>query len=170
MSAVGRIIRYPIGIAKKAATWIRNNPAKTGLIALAADQSSKIATRALVVEGEKHCFIDPFLCIHHWPNEEAKLTASFLNFFIPGMLILGGVLIKAKAKVLQLAASLIIAGWGGNFVDRAVYDRVTDVLDTAPWPWTYTVGDASMAVGLALLFYHFIIKGDEKVGGTSYGW
>ncbi len=61
----------------------------------------------------------------------------------------------ARAWLLHLALSLILAGAMGNLYDRVVYGAVRDMLHMLPgtgiWPWIFNLADAALMAGVGLV-------------------
>lgn len=73
---------------------------------------------------------------------------------------------EARGKlVMQLGISLLIAGAIGNFIDRVLYQQVTDFIDvlliTYDFP-IFNVADASLTIGVVLLVIQILFLEREK--------
>ncbi|MBI5190116.1 MAG: signal peptidase II [Nitrospirae bacterium] len=74
----------------------------------------------------------------------------------------------AEAKLTLVSLAMIIAGAAGNLTDRLMYGYVVDFIDwhvgIHHWP-AFNIADCGITVGIALLGYEIIVKGESALGG-----
>lgn len=68
--------------------------------------------------------------------------------------------LKNKRSFTALSLGLVISGALGNFIDRFFRVTVTDFFDFRIWP-VFNIADICICVGLALLCYQLILKGED---------
>ncbi len=77
---------------------------------------------------------------------------------------------KEKEKLPRVALSLIIAGAGGNLMNRFLQGSVLDFIDLHwgkyHWP-VFNFADACITVGSVTLIIYLLIKGGEDVSDTG---
>ena len=68
--------------------------------------------------------------------------------------------LRNKKSLTAFSLALVISGAIGNFIDRFFQGTVTDMFDFQIWP-IFNIADICICVGLALLCYLLIFKGEE---------
>ncbi len=89
-----------------------------------------------------------------------RLLFLLLTAAITGVLFYLYLHLSNKKSLTALSLGLVISGALGNFIDRFFRGTVTDMFDFQIWP-IFNVADICICVGLALLCYLLIMKGDE---------
>ena len=62
-------------------------------------------------------------------------------------------------KLYSIALSLILAGAGGNLIDRLFFGYVIDFLDLRIWP-VFNIADSAITIGAILLGWEIFFKKD----------
>ncbi len=68
--------------------------------------------------------------------------------------------LQNKKSLAACSLGLIISGAAGNFIDRFLRGTVTDMFDFQIWP-VFNIADICICVGIAMLCYILIFKGEE---------
>lgn len=132
------------------------------------DQLSKILVRSNMALGESIPLIPDIFHLTYIENPGAAfgILANKRIFFILATLCIVAVLLYLyhrlhhKKSLTAFSLALVISGALGNFWDRLTKGSVTDMFDFRFWP-IFNVADICICVGLALLFYLLIFKGEE---------
>ena len=138
------------------------------LVALPVDQISKILVESRLAHGERVPILDGFLYITHARNPGAAF-GLFASLAADGKLM--GFAVVSLIAILVIAAfyhrlapgdriqslglSLVLAGAGGNFIDRVWRGEVVDFLHVRLWSgyaWPdFNVADVCIVMGVAAL-------------------
>lgn len=138
------------------------------LVALPADQLSKLVVEATLAPWDRIEIVRGFLYVTHTRNPGAVFglfatvpeDARFIAFIFVFLLALGliGAIYRRLApgdRVQTLGLSSIIAGATGNFLDRAVRGEVVDFIHVRAWggyAWPdFNLADVCIVIGVAVL-------------------
>ncbi len=144
------------------------------LVLVAADQVSKYMVTAFVPLHSGVEVVPDFLNIVHHRNPGAafgiladstsSLRAVFLLLVsVAALVCIIWIVVVSKLidTYLLIALSFFFGGALGNLVDRVRFGEVTDFVDiyygSFHWP-AFNVADASLCVGTALFFLHFLLR------------
>lgn len=89
-----------------------------------------------------------------------RLLFLILTIAIIGIMLFLYQNLKTKTSWTAISFELIISGAIGNFIDRLTRGTVTDFLDFQIWP-VFNIADICICIGIALLCYLLIFKGEE---------
>ncbi len=70
--------------------------------------------------------------------------------------------LELSEKMTMLGLALILGGAIGNFIDRIIYGKVLDFIDTGIWP-TFNIADSAITVGVILLLFKTIFPTKEII-------
>ena len=141
------------------------------VIIVLSDQLTKYIIKTNIEYGEMIPVIENFLYITHHSNTGAA-WGLFSNSTL-FLTILSGIVIiliaaampKFNTVLLKWAFSFILGGAIGNQIDRILFGRVTDFIDTYYWGYNFpifNVADSSIVIGsILLLIYMFFYYKDE---------
>ena len=138
------------------------------LALLLADQAVKHIIRTTMVEGQSIPVIANMFHITYIENPGAAfgiLANQRLLFLVMTVLIVGVMLylyasLSNKKSLTAISLGFVVSGAIGNFIDRFMQGTVTDFLDFRIWP-VFNIADICICVGLALICYFVIIKGED---------
>ena len=162
--------------------WILTLVAPLGL---ALDQITKTMVRAWIPEGHEYQVIPDFFRLIHVENPGAAwgflggyehrlwifIGVSLLAFLVIALYFRG---LAPGERWQPVALSLLLAGAGGNFVDRVRFREVTDFVDlyigwdgalrewllvrsaTSHYP-TFNVADVCIVAGVVMFLLHVLI-------------
>jgi signal peptidase II len=83
-----------------------------------------------------------------------------LTAVIVGVMIYLYCSLSNKKSLTAISLGIVVSGAIGNFIDRFMQGTVTDFLDFRIWP-IFNIADIAICVGLALICYFIIIKGED---------
>lgn len=89
-----------------------------------------------------------------------RLLFLLLTIIIVGIMFYLYFQLRQKKSLTAFSLGLVISGALGNFIDRFFRGTVTDFLDLRIWP-IFNIADICICVGLALLCYLLLFKGEE---------
>ena len=138
---------------------------KASLIALGADQVSKILIRSLVSEGARAAYLSPWLTIIHCSNTGAAfgLLQGRARLLIPFTILAVVIIVYMTFNYRHLALPLgfIAGGALGNAVDRISLGFVTDFICLPYWP-AFNLADVFITVGAVFLAL-MLMKSPEAI-------
>jgi signal peptidase II len=73
---------------------------------------------------------------------------------------------KRQGRPYAISLSLILAGSGGNLIDRVLYGYVVDFLDFRIWP-VFNVADSAICIGALLLVWVMFKGKNGKMGSDN---
>lgn len=138
------------------------------ILFLIADQAVKHLVRTTMVEGQSIPVIENIFHITYIENPGAAfgiLANQRMLFLILTALIVGVMVylyfsLHNKKSLTAISLGIVVSGAIGNFIDRFMQGTVTDFLDFRIWP-IFNIADICICVGLALICYFVIIKGED---------
>ena len=89
-----------------------------------------------------------------------RLLFLLLTIIIVGVMFYLYFQLRQKKSLTAFSLGLVISGALGNFIDRFFRGTVTDLFDLRIWP-IFNIADICICVGLALLCYLLLFKGEE---------
>ena len=89
-----------------------------------------------------------------------RILFLILTALITGIMVYLYLNLRNKKSVAALSLGLVISGAIGNFIDRFIQGTVTDMFDFRIWP-VFNIADICICIGIALLCYILIFKGEE---------
>lgn len=89
-----------------------------------------------------------------------RLLFLLLTIFMVGIMFYLYFHLQHKKSLAAFSLGLVISGALGNFIDRFFRGSVTDLFDLRIWP-VFNVADICICLGLALLCYLLLFKGEE---------
>ena len=146
-----------------------------GIVIIFLDQATKLLVVKFMELGESIPLIDGFLYLTSHRNEGAAwgmLQGRMWLFYIITVFVIVVLVMfyKREAKtslLLQTSLVLLMAGAIGNFIDRLLFQKVVDFVDTVIFGYDFpifNVADASLTVGVILMMIQifFFDKGDKN--------
>ena len=135
---------------------------------LIADQAVKHLVRTTMVQGQSIPIIENIFHITYIENPGAafgilanqRMLFLILTAVIVGVMIYLYCSLSNKKSLTAISLGIVVSGAIGNFIDRFMQGTVTDFLDFRIWP-IFNIADIALCVGLALIFYFIIIKGED---------
>ncbi len=135
---------------------------------LALDQLVKYLVRSQMTMGQSIPIISGIFHLTYIENPGAafgilanqRLLFLLLTAVITGIMFYLYLHLKNKNSLAAFSFGLVISGALGNFIDRFFRGTVTDFFDFQIWP-IFNIADICICVGLALLCYLLIFKGEE---------
>ena len=135
---------------------------------LIADQAIKHLVRTTMVQGQSIPIIENIFHITYIENPGAAfgILANQRMLFLVLTAVIVGVMIylycslSNKKSLTAISLGIVVSGAIGNFIDRFMQGTVTDFLDFRIWP-IFNIADIAICVGLALICYFIIIKGED---------
>ena len=135
---------------------------------LIADQAVKHLVRTTMVQGQSIPIIENIFHITYIENPGAAfgILANQRMLFLIFTAVIVGVMIylycslSNKKSLTAVSLGIVVSGAIGNFIDRFMQGTVTDFLDFRIWP-IFNIADIAICVGLALICYFIIIKGED---------
>ncbi len=155
----------------------------SGLVILL-DQISKYLVRSKLELHKPYELVGKYLRLYHCENDGAAFSLSLGSYsqyiFIALTIVVIGILVmlmkKSNYKIQLTYYSLIIGGAIGNLVDRILFGKVTDFIDSLypripsewglfyafdRWP-TFNIADSAIVVGMVLFAYDAIILENKR--------
>ena len=137
------------------------------LVLLIADQAVKHLIRTTMVQGQSIPIIENIFHITYIENPGAafgilanqRMLFLILTAVIVGVMIYLYCSLSNKKSLTAISLGIVVSGAIGNFIDRFMQGTVTDFLDFRIWP-IFNIADIAICVGLALICYFIIIKGE----------
>ena len=138
------------------------------LVLLIADQAVKHLIRTTMVQGQSIPIIENIFHITYIENPGAafgilanqRMLFLILTAVIVGVMIYLYCSLSNKKSLTAISLGIVVSGAIGNFIDRFMQGTVTDFLDFRIWP-IFNIADIAICVGLALICYFIIIKGED---------
>ena len=138
------------------------------LVLLIADQAVKHLIRTTMVQGQSIPIIENIFHITYIENPGAafgilanqRMLFLILTAVIVGVMIYLYCSLSNKKSLTAVSLGIVVSGAIGNFIDRFMQGTVTDFLDFRIWP-IFNIADIAICVGLALICYFIIIKGED---------
>jgi signal peptidase II len=135
---------------------------------LIADQAVKHLVRTTMVQGQSIPIIENIFHITYIENPGAafgilanqRMLFLILTAVIVGVMIYLYCSLSNKKSLTAVSLGIVVSGAIGNFIDRFMQGTVTDFLDFRIWP-IFNIADIAICVGLALICYFIIIKGED---------
>ncbi|MBQ2022034.1 MAG: signal peptidase II [Peptococcaceae bacterium] len=135
---------------------------------LIADQAVKHLVRTTMVQGQSIPIIENIFHITYIENPGAafgilanqRMLFLILTAVIVGVMIYLYFSLSNKKSLTAISLGIVVSGAIGNFIDRFMQGTVTDFLDFRIWP-IFNIADIAICVGLALICYFIIIKGED---------
>ncbi len=135
---------------------------------LVLDQLLKYYIRTTMTLGQSIPIIKNIFHITYIENPGAafgilanqRVLFLILTAVITGIMIYLYFSLQNKKSIAALSLALVISGAIGNFIDRFLRGTVTDMFDFRIWP-VFNIADICICVGIALLCYVLIFKGEE---------
>lgn len=135
---------------------------------LIADQAVKHLIRTTMVQGQSIPIIENIFHITYIENPGAafgilanqRMLFLILTAVIVGVMIYLYFSLSNKKSLTAISLGIVVSGAIGNFIDRFMQGTVTDFLDFRIWP-IFNIADIAICVGLALICYFIIIKGED---------
>ncbi len=132
------------------------------------DQIVKYAVRANMVQGQSIPIISGIFHLTYIENPGAafgilsnhRILFLVMTVAITGIMFYLYLQLRNKKSLTAFSLALVISGAIGNFIDRFFQGTVTDMFDFQIWP-IFNIADICICVGLALLCYLLIFKGEE---------
>ena len=143
---------------------------------LIADQAVKHLVRTTMVQGQSIPIIENIFHITYIENPGAafgilanqRMLFLILTAVIVGVMIYLYCSLSNKKSLTAISLGIVVSGAIGNFIDRFMQGTVTDFLDFRIWP-IFNIADIAICVGLALICYFIIIKGEDLYDGKIIG-
>ncbi len=135
---------------------------------LVADQVVKLMVRTNMTEGQSIPVIENIFHITYIENPGAafgilanqRVLFLVMTAFIVGIMLYLYFSLGNKKSLTAVSLGIVVSGAIGNFIDRFMQGTVTDFLDFRIWP-IFNIADICICVGLALICYLVIIKGED---------
>ena len=135
---------------------------------LIADQAVKHLVRTTMVQGQSIPIIENIFHITYIENPGAafgilanqRMLFLILTAVIVGVMIYLYCSLSNKKSLTAISLGIVVSGAIGNFIDRFMQGTVTDFLDFRIGP-IFNIADIAICVGLALICYFIIIKGED---------
>ena len=132
------------------------------------DQIVKYAVRTNMVQGQSIPIISGIFHLTYIENPGAafgilsnhRILFLVMTVAITGIMFYLYMQLRNKKSLTAFSLALVISGAIGNFIDRFFQGTVTDMFDFQIWP-IFNIADICICVGLALLCYLLIFKGEE---------
>lgn len=132
------------------------------------DQALKYWIRTNMTIGQSIPIIQNIFHITYIENPGAafgilanqRILFLILTALITGIMVYLYLNLRNKKSVAALSLGLVISGAVGNFIDRFIQGTVTDMFDFRIWP-VFNIADICICIGIALLCYILIFKGEE---------
>ncbi len=132
------------------------------------DQIVKYAVRANMMLGQSIPIISGIFHLTYIENPGAafgilsnhRILFLVMTAAITGIMFYLYLQLRNKKSLTAFSLALVISGAIGNFIDRFFQGTVTDMFDFQIWP-IFNIADICICVGLALLCYLLIFKGEE---------
>jgi len=153
------------------------------VIVIIVDQLSKYYVRLKVPLNHSIEVIGKYFIIYHVENEGAAFSFSLGDYsrwifiaFTSVLIVVFIYLIIKQPKFQKLYYSLILGGAIGNLIDRVIFGKVTDFLDSmypripSEWNWFYSfdrwpifnVADSMIVIGMILFAVDAIILDNKR--------
>ncbi|MDX1917739.1 MAG: signal peptidase II [Candidatus Caenarcaniphilales bacterium] len=132
------------------------------ILAIALDQLTKLWARMTLVPGVEHLVIPQVLSWELAFNTGAAFSVfsghtfwlMLVSAFVTVILLIHSWRIQAQAGTLYMAClAFLIAGAGGNLIDRVIFQRVTDFINLLILPGNFpifNVADICINIAVAL--------------------
>ncbi len=138
------------------------------IVFLVLDQLLKYWIRSNMTIGQSIPVISGIFHITYIENPGAafgilanhRILFLLLTIAITGVMFYLYLSLRNKKSLAALSLGLVISGAAGNFIDRFLRGTVTDMFDFQIWP-IFNIADICICVGIALLCYVLIFKGEE---------
>jgi len=141
------------------------------LVTLVLDRVTKMTIVHKMTLTDSIPVIKNFFYITYWENKGAawgilqngRWIFIIITFLVSIILI--GILIKSRNKIMSTALSLIISGAFGNLIDRVLRGSVTDFLDFKIFGYDFpifNVADMCVVIGTFILAYFLLFVYEEK--------
>ncbi len=138
------------------------------IVFLVLDQLLKYWIRSNMTIGQSIPVISGIFHITYIENPGAafgilanhRILFLLLTIAITGVMFYLYLSLRSKKSLAALSLGLVISGAAGNFIDRFLRGTVTDMFDFQIWP-IFNIADICICVGIALLCYVLIFKGEE---------
>lgn len=135
---------------------------------LIADQATKHFIRSTMLEGQSIPVIENIFHITYIENPGAafgilanhRILFLLLTALIVGVMVYLYLCLQNKKSLTAISLGIVVSGAIGNFIDRFMQGTVTDFLDFRIWP-IFNIADIAICLGLVLICYFVIIKGDD---------
>lgn len=132
------------------------------------DQIVKYAVRANMMQGQSIPIISGIFHLTYIENPGAafgilsnhRILFLVMTVAITSIMFYLYLQLRNKKSLTAFSLALVISGAIGNFIDRFFQGTVTDMFDFQIWP-IFNIADICICVGLALLCYLLIFKGEE---------
>ena len=145
------------------------------IVLVALDQLTKYIASSNLTAGNPVEVIRNFFyltLVHNTGAAWSILEGQMWFFYILTVVMLGvffAVLVKTDRKDLLLRYALltVIAGTIGNFIDRVLFQQVTDFLDFYPFGYNFPVfniADSELCIGAGLLVIYVFFHKETKEG------
>ena len=137
------------------------------LLALAADQITKVIVRATVEPRETIEVFPGFdisrvtnegIAFGLFPGRQGAVAVLTVAALCAIAVALAGLV--ARNATVAAGAGLLVGGSLGNLIDRLAHGEVTDFLDPARWP-AFNVADCCITVGAVLIVLGLMREGEE---------
>ena len=137
------------------------------LLALAADQITKVIVRATVEPRETIEVFPGFdisrvtnegIAFGLFPGRQGAVAILTVAALCAIAVALAGLV--ARNATVAAGAGLLVGGSLGNLIDRLAHGEVTDFLDPARWP-AFNVADCCITVGAVLIVLGLMREGEE---------
>ena len=159
---------------QKSSAVRRNSRIACILIAAAViliDQFTKYLTRRFISPGDSISIIGDFLKLTLIYNDGAAfgilggksrllLGLTFLLLFGLFLVILTS---RSLTPFLRYVLSMIAAGGASNFIDRAVFGKVTDMISFSIFPPIFNAADIGVTVGVVLVILYLLITEFQEI-------
>jgi signal peptidase II len=138
------------------------------LVFLVLDQLLKYWIRSNMTIGQSIPVISGIFHITYIENPGAafgilanhRILFLLLTIAITGIMVYLYLSLRNKKSLAALSLGLVISGAAGNFIDRFLRGTVTDMFDFQIWP-IFNIADICICIGIAILCYVLIFKGEE---------
>ena len=138
------------------------------LVFLVLDQLLKYWIRSNMTIGQSIPVISGIFHITYIENPGAafgilanhRVLFLLLTISITGIMVYLYLSLRNKKSLAALSLGLVISGAAGNFIDRFLRGTVTDMFDFRIWP-IFNIADICICIGIAILCYVLIFKGEE---------
>ena len=138
------------------------------LVFLVLDQLLKYWIRSNMTIGQSIPVISGIFHITYIENPGAafgilanhRILFLLLTIAITGIMVYLYLSLRNKKSLAALSLGLVISGAAGNFIDRFLRGTVTDMFDFQIRP-IFNIADICICIGIAILCYVLIFKGEE---------
>ncbi len=137
-------------------------------IVVIVDQLTKTIVEKTVPQNSSIA-ITKYFAISNIENTGAVFGFMQNNSLLFGMLtfiVIAGIVYShdkiPQHAMAQTGFALLLGGAAGNFIDRLLFDGVTDFIDLLIWP-SFNIADSALTISIiTLMFYYYVYEKEEQ--------